>query len=142
MHVLRRGDYARYLAEFVDQEEGDLPYAEQSFEAYTKAHHLASKTLPATHVGRLGLALNYSVFFYDLRKSPERASHIAKAAFDAAIKELDDLTEENYRESVMILQLLRDNLTLWNSEIENVEMDKSEGDGEGEGEKQAVVVVE
>ena len=38
-------------------------------------------------------------------------------AFDEAISELDTLSEESYKDSTLIMQLLRDNLTLWTSDI-------------------------
>ena len=47
---------------------------------------------------------------------PEKAQRIAKQAFDDAIAELDTLDEESYKDSTLIMQLLRDNLTLWTSE--------------------------
>lgn len=62
------------------------------------------------------------MFYYEILNSPDRACHLAKQAFDDAIAELDSLSEESYRDSTLIMQLLRDNLTLWTS---------SEG-GEGE----------
>lgn len=68
-----------------------------------------------THPIRLGLALNFSVFYYEILNSPDRACHLAKQAFDDAIAELDSLSEESYRDSTLIMQLLRDNLTLWTS---------------------------
>ncbi|OIV93347.1 hypothetical protein TanjilG_23283 [Lupinus angustifolius] len=49
--------------------------------------------------------------------SPERACHLAKQAFDEAIAELDTLSEESYKDSTLIMQLLRDNLTLWTSDM-------------------------
>ena len=49
--------------------------------------------------------------------SPERACHLAKQAFDEAIAELDTLSEESYKDSTLIMQLLRDNLTLWTSDL-------------------------
>jgi 14-3-3 protein epsilon len=61
------------------------------------------------------LALNFSVFYYEILNSPDRACHLAKSAFDDAIAELDSLSEESYRDSTLIMQLLRDNLTLWTS---------------------------
>ena len=39
-----------------------------------------------------------------------------KQAFDEAIAELDTLNEESYKDSTLIMQLLRDNLTLWTSD--------------------------
>ncbi|XP_031281910.1 14-3-3 protein 9-like [Pistacia vera] len=77
----------------------------------------AEAELSPTHPIRLGLALNYSVFYYEIMNAPERACHLAKQAFDEAIAELDTLSEESYKDSTLIMQLLRDNLTLWTSEM-------------------------
>lgn len=81
------------------------------------ASSTAESDLSPTHPIRLGLALNYSVFYYEIMNSPERACHLAKQAFDEAISELDTLSEESYKDSTLIMQLLRDNLTLWTSDI-------------------------
>ncbi|KAJ0980184.1 hypothetical protein J5N97_008439 [Dioscorea zingiberensis] len=111
-----KGDYYRYLAEFkVDQERKEA--ADQSLKAYQAASNTASTDLPSTHPIRLGLALNFSVFYYEIMNSPERACHLAKQAFDEAIAELDTLSEESYKDSTLIMQLLRDNLTLWTSDL-------------------------
>lgn len=48
---------------------------------------------------------------------PFRACHLAKQAFDEAIAELDSLNEDSYKDSTLIMQLLRDNLTLWTSDL-------------------------
>ncbi|PON33167.1 14-3-3 protein [Parasponia andersonii] len=39
-------------------------------------------------------------------------------AFDEAIAELDTLGEDSYKDSTLIMQLLRDNLTLWTSDMQ------------------------
>ncbi|CAI0390815.1 unnamed protein product [Linum tenue] len=116
-----KGDYFRYLAEFkTESEKKDA--AEQSLKGYEMiiqkaASATASTELPSTHPIRLGLALNFSVFYYEIMNSPERACHLAKQAFDEAIAELDTLSEESYKDSTLIMQLLRDNLTLWTSDL-------------------------
>ncbi|XP_030634505.1 carboxypeptidase D isoform X1 [Chanos chanos] len=111
-----KGDYHRYLAEFAtgnDRKEA----AENSLVAYKAASDIAMTDLQPTHPIRLGLALNFSVFYYEILNSPDRACRLAKAAFDDAIAELDTLSEESYKDSTLIMQLLRDNLTLWTSDI-------------------------
>merc|ERR1711991_679897 len=87
-----------------------------ALEAYQAASTIANADLPPTHPIRLGLALNFSVFYYEVLSSPDRACHLAKQAFDDAIAELDTLSEESYKDSTLIMQLLRDNLTLWTSD--------------------------
>lgn len=112
-----KGDYYRYLAEFAtgnDRKEA----AENSLVAYKAASDVAMSELPPTHPIRLGLALNFSVFYYEILNSPDRACRLAKAAFDDAIAELDTLSEESYKDSTLIMQLLRDNLTLWTSDMQ------------------------
>jgi len=87
--------------------------------AYKTASDTANSELPTTHPIRLGLALNFSVFYYEILNSPDRACRLAKAAFDDAIAELDTLSEESYKDSTLIMQLLRDNLTLWTSDMQS-----------------------
>ncbi|KAJ7948436.1 14-3-3 protein-like protein [Quillaja saponaria] len=111
-----KGDYYRYLAEFKTANE-KKEVADLSLKAYETATTAAEADLPPTHPIRLGLALNFSVFYYEIMYSPERACHLAKQAFDEAISELDTLNEESYKDSTLIMQLLRDNLTLWTSDI-------------------------
>ncbi|CAN1123244.1 14-3-3-like protein D [Linum perenne] len=111
-----KGDYYRYLAEFKSGNE-KKEAGDNSMKAYEKATSLAEADLAPTHPIRLGLALNFSVFYYEILNSPERACHLAKQAFDEAISELDSLNEDSYKDSTLIMQLLRDNLTLWTSDI-------------------------
>ena len=83
----------------------------KSSESYEQAMKSA-KSMPPTHPIRLGLALNYSVFHYEIKNEPDKACELAKAAFDDAIAELDNLKEDSYKDSTLIMQLLRDNLTV------------------------------
>lgn len=109
-----KGDYHRYYAE-IDAGEGQKDHA---LEAYTKASEIATTTLAPTHPIRLGLALNFSVFYYEILKSPDKGCNLAKSAFDEAVTELDSLDEDSYKESTLIMQLLRDNLTLWTEDMQ------------------------
>jgi len=79
---------------------------------------IATASLPETHPTRLGLALNFSVCYYEILKEPEKACELAKKAFDSGIAKLDTLNDASYKDSTLIMQLLRDNLTLWTSEQE------------------------
>lgn len=108
-----KGDYYRYLAEVSSKKEVVVA---NSREAYEEAMKVASTELKSTHPIRLGLALNFSVFHYEIMNNPTEACTLAKTAFDDAIGELDSLQEESYKDSTLIMQLLRDNLTLWTSE--------------------------
>lgn len=51
---------------------------EKAEEAYKKAHELATESLASTHPIRLGLALNYSVFYYEIKNEAEKACNMAK----------------------------------------------------------------
>ena len=143
---LGTADYYRYLAEFAsaNAKAEYASKAEGAYKevlAYSFSH-LASPSRPAlshllhlpaplpspsqatdkaaelapTHPIRLGLALNYSVFLYEVQAKNDEACGLAKQAFDDAIAELDTLDEESYKDSTLIMQLLRDNLTLWTSD--------------------------
>uniref|UniRef100_M1BQ79 14-3-3 n=1 Tax=Solanum tuberosum TaxID=4113 RepID=M1BQ79_SOLTU len=114
-YLKMKGDYHRYLAEFKTGAERKEA-AENTLLAYKSAQDIALAELTPTHPIRLGLALNFSVFYYEILNSPDRACNLAKQAFDDAIAELDTLGEESYKDSTLIMQLLRDNLTLWTSD--------------------------
>ncbi|CAL5417825.1 unnamed protein product [Camellia sinensis] len=116
-YLKMKGDYHRYLAEFKTGAERKEA-AESTLTAYKAAQDIASAELAPTHPIRLGLALNFSVFYYEILNSPDRACNLAKQAFDEAIAELDTLGEESYKDSTLIMQLLRDNLTLWTSDMQ------------------------
>ncbi|GAB4861272.1 hypothetical protein Ancab_040065 [Ancistrocladus abbreviatus] len=116
-YLKMKGDYHRYLAEFKTGSERKEA-AESTLTAYKSAQDIANTELAPTHPIRLGLALNFSVFYYEILNSPDRACSLAKQAFDEAIAELDTLGEESYKDSTLIMQLLRDNLTLWTSDMQ------------------------
>jgi len=114
-YLKMKGDYYRYLAEVAT---GDTRNVDDSQKAYQDAFEISKAKMQPTHPIRLGLALNFSVFYYEILNSPEKACQLAKQAFDDAIAELDTLNEDSYKDSTLIMQLLRDNLTLWTSDAQ------------------------
>ncbi|KAJ7919983.1 14-3-3 domain-containing protein [Mycena leptocephala] len=111
------GDFYRYLAEFSIEFER-RNHIEQSLAAYTVASHLATHDpeMPPTHPTRLGLAINFSILYHDILENPDEALEHANQAFSDGIRHFDLLTEETYKESILLLQLLKDNSTLWSRE--------------------------
>jgi len=109
-------DYYRYIAEYASAVDKNLA-SQRAQQAYKDAQTLANENLTNTHPVKLGLALNYSVFFYEIMQDPESACSMARTAFDEAISDLDNVEDEDYKDATLIMQLLRDNLTLWTSEL-------------------------
>lgn len=124
-YLKMQGDYFRYLVEIKSD---DAEKIKNSREAYEKAKEKANDLTP-THPIRLGLALNFSVFYYEIEKDPEQACKLADEAFDKAMKEIEkdvNMEDSSYKDSTLIMQLLRDNLTLWKQEAD--EQDDQGGD--------------
>jgi 14-3-3 protein beta/theta/zeta len=119
-YLKMKGDYYRYLAE-VAGASAKADVVDNSDKSYQSAFDLAKEQMQPTHPIRLGLALNFSVFFYEIMNAPDKACTLAKQAFDDAIAELDTLNEDSYKDSTLIMQLLRDNLTLWTSDTQGDE---------------------
>merc|ERR1712053_4199 len=141
-YLKMKGDYYRYLAE-VAAGDDRAEIMKNSQESYKQAFDIAGQEMPPTHPIRLGLALNYSVFYYEILNDPEQACSLAKTAFDDAIAELDTLSEESYKDSTLIMQLLRDNLTLWTSDMQAEGGEEGEsGGGDANGKKEKVEDVE
>jgi len=109
-----KGDYHRYLAESATVGDARQVPANRALEAYKSALEIAQDLVPTNPI-RLGLALNFSVFYYEILNSPDNAIQLAKQAFDNAIERLESLNDDSYKDSTLIMQLLRDNITLWTS---------------------------
>jgi len=107
-----KADYHRYKAEFQTGDERKEA-AGNALLAYKNAMAEAERSVPATDPLRLGVALNYAVFYYEILKSAERAKAVAQKAFDDGIASLSELEADQRAQSMQILQLLRDNLTAW-----------------------------
>lgn len=84
-YLKMKGDYHRYLAEFQvekTKEKEVVPSAMEASKAYEEAMTLAVAELETTDPTRLGLALNQSVFYYEIFNNARKACEIAKKAFD------------------------------------------------------------
>lgn len=104
-----KGDYHRYYAEI---ETGSETQKNLALEAYEKASQYITTLKPTSPI-RLGLALNFSVFYYEILKSPDKGCQLARQAFEEALSDPEVLDEEQHKEAALIMQLLRDNLALW-----------------------------
>ena len=115
-----KGDYFRYRAEFTAGGENENA-TNQAENVYKMAFEI-SKDIPISSSTRLGLALNFSVFYYEIRNNREEACKIAQNAFQESMKILDDLEKKKEaKDTILIIQLLKENLILWNNEMNEEE---------------------
>ena len=115
-----KGDYYRYKCEYLigkDLEDVCI----KADKVYKEALDIANKELPISNSTRLGLSLNYSVFYYEIKKLKDEAINIAKNAFDESMKILDDLEISKAKDTLLIIQLLKENLISWCTEMNEEE---------------------
>jgi 14-3-3 protein epsilon len=115
-----RGDYFRYLAECMSESDSTA-IIDSCSKSYQEADKIAKNNIPPTHPLRLGLQLNMSVFEFEILQNPGRAIQIASTALDEAFANIDKIRDEYFKESTLIMQLLRDNLTLWSNQSPGTE---------------------
>ena len=115
-----KGDYYRYKCEFTTGKDFD-DACSKAEKVYKEAYDIANKDIPISSSTRLGLALNYSVFFYEIKGLKEEACIIAKKAFDESLKVLDNLEKSKPKDTILIIQLLKENLILWSNEMNEEE---------------------
>ena len=119
-YIKMKGDYNRYIAEYAEGDEKEK-VAKGALDAYSAAQTEA-EGLPVLNPIALGLALNFSVFHYEVKNDHKTACDIAKKAIDAAEKELPNIDEEadEWKDTLSIVNLLKENLEMWqNEENEN-----------------------
>lgn len=108
------GDYYRYIAETAkDAKLEEVKNA--ALRAYEEANQI---TLAPCNPIKLGLALNFSVFYYEVMKNHEKAIELADVALEQALDKIDELEEDEFRDAKSIIELLKENLTLWKEEQE------------------------
>jgi len=111
-----KADYFRYICEFAEGNEllDNLIKAE---EFYKKAYEIADKKLPIINCNRVSVALNYAIFLYETKKDKKNGFDIAQNTFKESMKFIEDLEKPKYRDTLLIIQLLKDNIIFWNSEM-------------------------
>lgn len=108
------GDYYRYIAE--NAKDSTLEDVKNKAKAaYEQANQIE---LPACNPIKLGLALNFSVFNYEVLKDHAKACELADSALQSALDKIDELEEDDFRDAKSIIELLKENLTLWKEEEE------------------------
>lgn len=115
-----KGDYYRYLAEIASEDEFEKACYNAEL-SYKLAYEISEKDLPIYNPNRLGLALNFSVFNYEVLGKHEDGCIIAKLAFEEAVKIIDDLDKSKVKDAILIIQILKENLILWTSELNDDE---------------------
>jgi len=101
-----KGDYFRYMSE-IDKTDGNITHL--AFKAYNDGLKLARESLPKMNQTRIALSLNFSVFLVDVIGDVMGACGEVRAT----LKDLEGLTCPD--DCVVPLQMLKDNLKLWES---------------------------
>lgn len=125
-----KGDYYRYLSEAIDDNEDANDETKSSIfekelllskanKEYKNAFDIVRTYLHPCNPIRLSLALSYSIFIYELLNMPQQAFYLAKQVFDCSLENLHTINETSngYKDCVLIMQLLKDNLISWSSNI-------------------------
>ena len=111
------GDYYRYIAEAASGDRLEK-VKQDALKNYNDASELANASLNPCNAIRLGLALNFSVFHYEVMSDVKTACTLGEKALQDALEKLDDVDEETFRDAQSIIELLRENLSLWKEEEE------------------------
>ena len=109
------GDYYRYVAESASGSQLE-EVKKGALEYYNKATEVSQKDLDACNPIRLGLALNFSVFHFEVMSDHKKACELGETALQNALEKIDDCDEETFRDAKSIIELLKENLSLWKEE--------------------------
>ncbi|KAH0790275.1 14-3-3 protein [Histomonas meleagridis] len=110
-----KADYYRYICEAKPESEKDEP-ANKAKECYENAMEISKNEIPPSRPTSLGLILNYSVFLYEILGQKSAAIELAQKTYNECSQIVDENSDNSYSEATMILQLLRDNVSLWTQE--------------------------
>ena len=117
LYMKIKADYYRYHCEFAEGDEFEEA-KNNALKIYKEAYDIALKDINIYNSIRLGLALNYSVFKYEIMDSKNEAYDIAQKAYDDAMKVVDDVEKYRTSDNLLLIQLLKENLNMWNNEME------------------------
>ena len=113
-----KGDYYRYIAE---NTEGEIKkkYSELSLKTYNESL-IEANDLNYKNSSKLGLLLNLSVLYYEVNLNFNEALNLAKDTLNKGKNALNGVDEDNeeFKDSISILNLLNDNIKLWEMENE------------------------
>lgn len=110
-----KADYHRYKAEYMKGEEKELA-VDLAEQAYNEAYMMSEENLPITSLVRIGLAINFSVFYYEEKGLLDEAIMISRSCFDEAIKMVDEVDIDKAKDYILLVHLLKENVIFWNTE--------------------------
>ena len=113
-----KADHYRYLCELSKEKE----FLEKAEKIYKEAYHIAIKELPHINNERIGLCLNLALFYYEIKGDKNEGYKIAKNCFEESMKYLEDFQKFKSKEALMLIQLLKENLIFWSSEMNEEEL--------------------
>lgn len=99
------GDYHRYLAQCASPS-----HAQNAEIAYSKATETAVG-LPKSNAVRLGLALNFSVFYHELHSDIGKAAELVQSAVSLSAQDLQLVQQDEA--ALDVYELLKQNMALW-----------------------------
>lgn len=116
-----KADHFRYLSEITKEKEYNKAI-ENAEKAYKEAYEIAIKDLPVINSTRVGLCLNFAVFYYEVKGDKKEGCKIAKKSFEDSMKYLDELEKFKSKDILLLIQLLKENLIFWSSEMNEEEL--------------------
>ena len=111
-----KADYFRYICEFAEGKEFEYNL-NKAEEYYKKAFEISEKKLPIINCNRVSIGLNYAIFLYEVKKDRMAGFDVAQNIFKESMKFIDDLEKSKFRDTLLIIQLLKENIIFWNSEM-------------------------
>jgi len=115
------GNFYRYAAE-CSNESALIRVRDEGLKAYLEADRL-TQNLPGFNHKRLSLCLNFSIFYNEVMNDSHRACDLAEMALSRALETIpvEEVEERSFKNSMSIIDLIKDNLTIWRDTIENEE---------------------